>query len=142
MPIKTTKPPLPNELLKIIACDCKAGCKTKKCSCKNIGIKCSNLCHLGKNTICQNAENFIEEAIIDDNIESGVIQHPDIDEDDIQEANEEYPIDEDIHDDYMSDIFVFSDDETEEMFATAMTDSKASSCSSTSSTASRKRKHS
>ncbi|CAG5100866.1 Protein of unknown function [Cotesia congregata] len=44
VPIATTLTPVPEELLNLIVCSCKKGCKSKTCSCRKSGLMCSDLC--------------------------------------------------------------------------------------------------
>ena len=44
IPILTDQPPAPEELLKIIRCNCSGDCSSAKCSCKNHSLKCSIAC--------------------------------------------------------------------------------------------------
>ena len=122
MLIRTNKTSLPDKLLNIIDCNCKAGCQTKRCSCKSLGVSCNNLCHSGRNTQCQNVENIIDE--IDE--QPDFRDFREFAEEDIcnyEEAGEEdiYP------EENISDIYNFSDDEEdEEIFQAPGTDSEIS----------------
>ena len=62
LPEKMTLPPAPDHLLKIIRCNCKANCDTKRCTCRKSGLDCSVAC--GE---CRGAcSNFSQSAIEDD----------------------------------------------------------------------------
>ncbi len=43
-PRTTDLPPAPDDLLKIVRCQCKTDCDTRMCTCKNHGQKCSDAC--------------------------------------------------------------------------------------------------
>ena len=62
LPEKMTLQPAPDHLLKIIRCNCKANCDTKRCTCRKSGLDCSVAC--GE---CRGAcSNFSQSAIEDD----------------------------------------------------------------------------
>lgn len=44
LPITTDLPPAPARLLRVIRCNCKSDCDTKRCSCKKHGLDCSPAC--------------------------------------------------------------------------------------------------
>ena len=44
MSVTMTEPTAPPNLLKIVCCSCKTGCKTMKCSCHKHGLKCTDNC--------------------------------------------------------------------------------------------------
>ena len=54
-PIKIDMPPAPQELLRVIKCNCNANCSSKLCSCKKHGLKCSMACGNCKGTGCKNS---------------------------------------------------------------------------------------
>ena len=54
-PIKTDKPPAPENIMKIIRCSYKGGCKTATCSCRKVGFECSPACSTCKGTSCENS---------------------------------------------------------------------------------------
>lgn len=49
-------PLAPPSLMTIIRCKCAKGCDTLRCSCKKMGLLCSNLCENCREVGCQNAE--------------------------------------------------------------------------------------
>ena len=49
------KPPAPENLLKIIKCNCQSDCVTRACSCRKHQLKCSIVCGNCKGTACLNA---------------------------------------------------------------------------------------
>ena len=57
-PISTDVPPAPEELLKVIRCNCNTDCSSQRCSCKKHGMKCSLACGICKGSACQNAGLF------------------------------------------------------------------------------------
>ena len=58
-PIYTDNPPAPSDILKIIRCNCSAGCSTSRCSCRRQGLTCSSSC--GCTSCCTNQECAIQE---------------------------------------------------------------------------------
>ncbi|WAR30416.1 hypothetical protein MAR_032958 [Mya arenaria] len=44
MPVRTSLPPAPENLLKIIRCNCIANCDSKKCTCRKHSLECSSGC--------------------------------------------------------------------------------------------------
>ena len=52
--IPTLKPPAPKELLEVIVCNCKTGCRSMKCTCKKHGLECSLACGICKGVSCDN----------------------------------------------------------------------------------------
>ena len=54
----------PEELLKIISCNCKAGCSSMRCSCKKNGLICSSTCGECCGYSCENSmQPELEEEI-------------------------------------------------------------------------------
>ena len=88
-------PPAPDAALKLIQCGCKKGCKTRACSCKAHGIRCSDLCNCND---CTNksendrrqesdddADNYSSDELYDDS-ESD----EDSDDDNDEASNDEF----------------------------------------------------
>ena len=44
MPMKTDMLPAPKDLLHIFRCNCKTGCSSKRCTCRNHGLECTPAC--------------------------------------------------------------------------------------------------
>ncbi|XP_065915240.1 uncharacterized protein [Dysidea avara] len=65
MPLFTDLPPAPDDLLKIIRCNCHTDCSTMRCTCKKYNVKCSPACGNCKGTACTNVDGVILED--DDN---------------------------------------------------------------------------
>lgn len=65
IPIATDKEPAPSQLLKIIACKCKKGCKGA-CTCLKAGLKCSSLCLNCSGKTCDNVSLIDEDEDEDD----------------------------------------------------------------------------
>lgn len=55
LPCTTEKDPAPKELLRVIRCNCTAGCDTKRCSCRKHGIDCSPACGECHGLHCSNS---------------------------------------------------------------------------------------
>ena len=66
----TDLPPAPKELLEIIRCKCKTGCKTGRCTCKKHGLECTSACGECKGMTCENS------------------QQPDLDDDNDDDTND------------------------------------------------------
>lgn len=66
LPIRTTLPPAPERLLRIIRCNCKFNCDTKRCSCRKHGIDCSSACGECRGISCSNSSNITPSDEIDD----------------------------------------------------------------------------
>ena len=58
MPIEMTKPNAPVELLKSLKCGCKTDCSRKNCTCKQYGVKCTNMCTACRGVSCMNCEEI------------------------------------------------------------------------------------
>ena len=58
LPISTDEPPAPEELLKVIRCNCNTDCSSQRCSCKKHGMKCSLAYGNCRGSACQNAVFF------------------------------------------------------------------------------------
>ena len=59
-PVKTSLAPAPDQLLKIIRCNCKLNCDSKKCTCRKHGLECSNGCGNCKGISCSNSPTFTD----------------------------------------------------------------------------------
>jgi hypothetical protein len=55
-PFMTLNGPAPDGILNAVKCSCKKGCGTNRCSCKNNGKVCSELCNCDHN--CENVATF------------------------------------------------------------------------------------
>ena len=55
VPMKTTLPPVPEKLMKVIRCSCKSDCSTLKCSCKKNNIECTPACGHCRGVSCTNS---------------------------------------------------------------------------------------
>ena len=66
MPKYTDLPCAPEELLKIISCNCKIGCSSMRCSCKKNGLIFSSTCGECRGYSCENSmQPELEEEIED-----------------------------------------------------------------------------
>jgi hypothetical protein len=54
-PTRSILPPAPEHLLKIIKCNCRHGCDSKRCACKRHGLECSAACGDCRGVSCSNA---------------------------------------------------------------------------------------
>ena len=64
-PIKTLLPAAPERLLKIIRCNCKLNCDSKRCTCRKHGLSCSAGCGECRGIGCSNSRLTQEDAEID-----------------------------------------------------------------------------
>ena len=55
VPVMTDKPIAPDDILKIIRCQCTSGCNSLRCSCRSNGLKCVSAC-TNCSSECSNAE--------------------------------------------------------------------------------------
>jgi len=60
IPIMTEKIAVPDELLKIIHCNCSGGCKSSRCSCRRHGLPCTAACGPCQTENCDNPNNTQE----------------------------------------------------------------------------------
>ena len=58
-PTMTDLPPAPDDLLKIIRCNCLTNCQNARCSCIKHGMKCSAACGHCHGSACSNASSFV-----------------------------------------------------------------------------------
>ena len=73
-------PPAPPQVLELITCGCKKGCRSRTCSCVAHGIKCTVLC---KCKDCTNSlDDFSDEYASDDSSESDDEEEESADDDD------------------------------------------------------------
>ena len=54
-PKMTDLPPAPESLLKVIRCNCKTDCNTRRCTCKKLGLDCTPACGECKGVSCTNS---------------------------------------------------------------------------------------
>lgn len=78
MPVQTTNDPAPQNLLKMIFCQCKKECKAT-CSCLKAGIPCSFICGSCESRQCSNYKDsadvmLSEELEVTETIEAGEIE--------------------------------------------------------------------
>ena len=57
-PVMSDLKPAPQSLLKVIRCSCKSYCKTKRCTCRKLGLTCSNVCGGCNGINCTNASQM------------------------------------------------------------------------------------
>ena len=59
VPKLMTLAPVPERCDEMVNCGCKSGCKTMKCSCRNVGLPCTGTCKCRstKDVCCQNVPN-------------------------------------------------------------------------------------
>ena len=60
-PEYSSKPPAPQQLLKVVRCGCKTDCSRKTCSCLKYGLKCTEACQNCRGISCDNVLEIIEE---------------------------------------------------------------------------------
>ena len=62
-PLQTNLPPAPNTLMKVIRCNCKTDCDTRRCTCRKLGLECSVVCGECKGINCTNSPQLPLENI-------------------------------------------------------------------------------
>lgn len=58
LPIYSNVSLIPEEIVKIISCNCKKGCKTATCGCRKHGLHCTTLCSGCHGNSCENIERI------------------------------------------------------------------------------------
>ena len=58
LPVMTEQDPAPQNLLKVIHCQCTAACLTLRCSCKKYGLACSSACGSCQLSQCSNMHAY------------------------------------------------------------------------------------
>ena len=67
LPLMSTMNAAPDNLLKIIHCNCFTACKTPRCSCRRYGLPCSTVCGPCQIDECDKPYNrFLPEELEDD----------------------------------------------------------------------------
>lgn len=67
--ILTNLPPAPSQLLSAIRCGCKGACDSRRCNCKESGLRCTTACKHCDNSTCKNY-NILDEDDDEDDMES------------------------------------------------------------------------
>ena len=57
VPVMTDKSPAPDELIKIIRCNCSVGCNNLRCTCRKHGLECTSACGHCQDGNCDNMTN-------------------------------------------------------------------------------------
>ena len=60
-PVLTNLPLVPDELLKMIRCNCQTDCYSVRCTCRKYNLKCSPACSNCKGSACANPDTFLIE---------------------------------------------------------------------------------
>jgi len=58
-PVMTLKKPAPDNLLKIVHCNCTTACTTRRCTCRRYGLPCTSACGQCQLVSCENSDNVI-----------------------------------------------------------------------------------
>ena len=61
--MKTDLPPAPDTLMKVMRCNCKTNCDTRKCTCRKLGLECSIVCGECKGINCTNSPHVSTERL-------------------------------------------------------------------------------
>ena len=64
-PVQTDLPPAPDELLRMIRCNCQTDCSTLRCTCKKHNVKCSPACGNCRGSDCINSDWLTYEEGVD-----------------------------------------------------------------------------
>ena len=72
IPIMTQNSAAPEELLKIIKCNCSRGCKSSRCGCRRYGLPCTAACGHCQTENCDNPNNTreVETEDVDDDTQN------------------------------------------------------------------------
>ena len=54
VPVKTSLPAAPDQLINVIRCKCKSNCDNRRCSCRKHGIQCTTACTDCRGRSCSN----------------------------------------------------------------------------------------
>ena len=65
LPVTTDLPPAPQKLMKLISCNCKAGC-TSRCGCRQAGMSCSAMCSQCMGIACSNVPQAEDLGTVED----------------------------------------------------------------------------
>ena len=57
LPVMTEQDPAPQNLMKVVHCQCTTACLTLRCSCKNYGLACSSACGSCQLSQCNNYDD-------------------------------------------------------------------------------------
>ena len=66
VPVMTEKNAAPDELLKVIHCNCSTGCRSSKCSCRRYDLPCILACGICQTENCENINTTPQGIDIDD----------------------------------------------------------------------------
>ena len=66
MPVKMDMPPAPKDLLCVFRCNCKTGCDSKRCTCREHGLECTSACGDCKGFSCSNSPKLMNDDDLDD----------------------------------------------------------------------------
>ena len=58
-PVMTAKNPAPDNLLKIVHCNCTTACTTQRCTCRRYGLPCTSACGECQLESCENPNNVL-----------------------------------------------------------------------------------
>lgn len=59
--IPSIKPPAPDDLLHLVSCNCRKGCR-HQCECRRAGLSCSSMCGQCRGAGCENSLPFEEDT--------------------------------------------------------------------------------
>lgn len=66
-PVMNSKNPAPENLLKIVHCNCTSSCTSQRCTCRRYGLPCTSACGPCQSDNCENPNNEVrQEEIIDE----------------------------------------------------------------------------
>lgn len=69
-PVMCSTPLYPPKLLELTKCNCKAGCKTNRCSCKKNNLCCTEMCKCHTQCECANSADSYKIFIESDDMDS------------------------------------------------------------------------
>ena len=65
-PVQTDLPPAPDDLLRVIRCNCQSDCSTLRCTCRKHNVKCSLACGNCRGSGCMNSDPLAHEEVDND----------------------------------------------------------------------------
>ncbi len=60
-PIKTDLSPAPDELMRVIRCNCQGDCSGARCTCRKNNFECTNVCGQCRGTSCSNSSPIVND---------------------------------------------------------------------------------
>lgn len=65
MPVMTDMPVAPDDILKVVRCKCKTGCRSTLCSCRKNSLPCVSSCETCRGESCTNVDTTLSTTTVD-----------------------------------------------------------------------------